>query len=343
MVVLALTAPIGAIGQLSLLCFAMLMAFSGTLLARMIARQCSRAEPVGLLPGTLALGMAVLTLGVALTAFQRGHLAYSVAATQFLAALLGLALGAGALVVAGASQPMRVAGMLSPAAMVRDGLLLIVGTLLLAVGLDQLSAPELLPPPWNWASFFFIMVPGMLLLVAREGVNALLVDWSQRASINRVAALALSEGLLVVGLASMLYGGDASLILGMNGAPVHPTGNGAGLLLWGLAALALVIGRGAYKYRRLGEEAATGPRLMSKLLYLGAVLAFIVGERSVLQGTPPAVGFGGGWPVALFVLLAALLVLVPGRLVARRVTLTQPALVIPRPHPRADPWWTGAG
>ena len=87
--------------------------------------------------------------------------------------------------------------------MLRDGVILIVGTILMAIAFGQLAGAALKAPQWNWISFLGITTPGMFLLMGREGIKARLETWQ---GLARVPRLFITETLLVLGLAIMLYG-----------------------------------------------------------------------------------------------------------------------------------------
>lgn len=319
MLALALGAPGGMGVRIIEVALSVAMVASGVLLARAVVTFGRTGKPIGLLPGELALAAAMLYLGTAAPTFHLPKASYGVAVAQFLCVLVGLFLGAAALVVDGASQGVRPRGKRSPAAMVRYGVTLIVGTILLAIGLGQLPNKMLMPPKWSWISFLGITIPGMLLLVAREGVKQQLERSGGQGALSRALRVLATDALLVLGLSIMLFGSFANLNLGMNGYQTGFKGNSAGLLLWAVAALALLLGRGWYKLVVAETGAPLGRRVMSKLLYVVGVVAFIYGERSVLSGKAPMVALGGAAPVVSLILLGALLVLVAGQVAARRV------------------------
>jgi hypothetical protein len=253
-------------------------------------------------------------------AVQAGGVPYAAGVSQFLGVLLALFLGATALALSAATRPTPPRfGQISPPAALRDGVILITGTILLAIALTQVALPALRPPRWNWISFLGITVPGMLLLIAREAVRQ--VTRGTGTGPRRAACRVASELLLVCGLTVMLYGSGANLILGRNGYSTGIRGNAAGLVLWGLAAAFLTLGR---RVLAATTVAALRPRvriLLDRLMFVVAAAALILGERSMVMGRDPVVVFGGALPAASPILLSAALVLVAGRTGA----LTSPA------------------
>ncbi|MDB5067493.1 MAG: hypothetical protein JWM18_3927 [Chloroflexi bacterium] len=245
---------------------------------------------VGTLPGELALDAALLSLGVAMAAYQAGGVAYSVAAGQFACVLVALFLGACALTLSAATRPAALRfGPISVVAALRDGLVLITGVVLLAIGLTQMALPELRPPRWSWISFLGITTPGMLVLILR----AALMQAARRcrSGLGQGLSRGASRTLLVVGLTVMLYGGNANLVLGANGFRTGISGDAAGLAVWAAAAAAMLLSA-----RR-------------RLLVVGA-LGLILGERSVVSGHHPTLVLGGAAPEAALILLGGVLLLI---------------------------------
>jgi hypothetical protein len=284
--------------------------FAAGLLFRTIVDKKGAPRGVGLLSGEVELAATFLYLGVA----------YPAAISQFIAVLAGFALGAGELALSGASKSARPAGKVTFPAVVRGGVILIVGTILLAIALGQLPGAALKPPQWSWISFLGITIPGMLLLVAREGIKEGLENWGQQSRFRGVLSLLATEVLLIVGLTIMLYGSYSNLTLGKNGYLVGIKGNATGLILWAGAALFLILVRGSFKWALSVETRRTYHRILSMLLYGVAVVAFIYGERSVLTGKNPLLAVGGAAPAALLIVLGAMLVLVVGRAAAQKVS-----------------------
>jgi hypothetical protein len=285
--------------------------FAAGLLFRTVVDKKGAPRGVGLLSGEVELAATFLYLGVAFPA----------ALGQFIAVLAGFVLGAGELALSGASKSARPAGKVTFPAVVRGGVILIVGTILLAIALGQLPGAALKPPQWSWISFLGITIPGMLLLVAREGVKEGLENWGQQSRFRGVLSLLATELLLIVGLTIMLYGSYSNLTLGKNGYLVGAKGNAAGLMLWAGAALFLILVRGPFKWVLSTETRRVYHRILSMLLYGAAVVAFIYGERSVLTGKDPLLAVGGAAPAALLIVLGAVLVLVVGRAAAQKVSV----------------------
>ncbi|GHO55335.1 hypothetical protein [Ktedonobacter robiniae] len=272
---------------------------------------------IGILPGDAALANAFFYLGFSMTAFHLGYSPPAIALAQFITVLVGLFFGAGGLALSGVSKPARPLGHITFPLMLRDGVILIVGTILMAIAFGQLSGAALKPPQWNWFSFLGITTPGMLLLMGREGVKARLETWQ---GLARFPRLLLTDTLLVLGLAIMLYGSYSNLTLGVNGYQVGPKGNTAGLILWIAAVLLLLVIRGAFKIAVSQRYNHVGYRMVSKLLYVMAIVFFIYGERSFLSGHAPLFSIGGAAPAVALILLSAFLVLVVGRAAAQKVS-----------------------
>ncbi len=268
----------------------------------------SRAR--SLLAGGLILGGALFYLGTAMP--STGRATYSEAVVQFVGVLAALVLGALIMALPGAARAGHgeaAEGAWARAA--REGLLLVVGTILLAIGTGQLARSGLMPPKWNWTSFLGITVPGMLVLVALRGAVKTSAEGRAQGSAARGAGILATELLLVVGLGIMLYGSFTNLNLGANGYDVGFKGNSAGLTLWAGAAVFLVVVRGAVKLAvpRHGRGRAFG---LQALYVLGA-LGFIYGERAVLMGKDPSLMFGSALPAAAAVVAAGVVVLVAAR------------------------------
>ncbi|MDP9403511.1 MAG: hypothetical protein M3P85_09295 [Actinomycetota bacterium] len=273
------------------------------------------AVRLGLLLPELVLAAALLTLGVAMPAFHRGAVGYETARNQFLLVVLALALGSAGLVLSGLSAPTAErGGRLSFPGALRDGVLLIVGTILLAIGIGQLAGPKLMPPMWNWISFLGITIPGMLVLIAREFVK----QADRRRDHRGPGALGRSlliELMLVGGLFVMIYGSAANLTLGKNGFTTGFKNDTAGLTLLLAAIIVLVLVRGAAK-RAVPQRSTALLVMLGHLLYAAAVIAFIYGERSVIMGKPPMIQIGAAAGAASAILVTGVLVLVIGRTLA---------------------------
>lgn len=267
-----------------------------------------------LLPDVVLAG-ALLTLGVAMPAFHRGAIDYQTARDQFLFVVLGLALGSAGLALSGVSAPTveRTVQLSFPGA-VRDGVLLIVGTILLAIAIGQLAGPKLKPPMWNWISFVGITIPGMLILIARELAKQ--VDRRRdRRGLGALGRSLLIETMLIGGLFIMIYGSSANLTLGKNGYTTGFKNNTPGLTLLLTAAAVLIVVRGAAK-RVVPQHGGALVVMLGNLFYAGTVIAFIYGERAVIMGKDPTLQTGAAAGEASVILLTGLLVLVIGRTLA---------------------------
>jgi len=294
------------------------MLHAALLLWRVILRKQQMNHGIGVLAGDAALANAFLYLGFSMTAFHLGYASPPIALAQFIVVLAGLAFGAGGLALSGVSRPGRPLGHITFPIMLRDGVILIVGTILTVIAFGQLAGAALKPPQWNWFSFWGIAVPGMFLLIGREGVKARLETWQ---GLARFPRLLITETLLVLGLAILLAGSYFNLTLGVNGYQVGPKGNAAGFMLWIVAVLLLLIGRGAFKIAVSQRGNHISYRMVSKLLYVIAIVLFIYGERSILSGHAPTFAIGGAAPAAVLILCAALMILIVGRAAAQKVSV----------------------
>lgn len=315
MAVLALVTPIGLTRHMVEVVLGSAILIPGVLLAMAGARH--RGLSVRVLLGEIVLAGALLSLGAAMPAFQAGGIPYAAGVSQFVGVLVGLVLGAATLALSAATRPAPPRfGRISPPAALRDGVILITGTILLAIGLTQVALPGLHPPRWNWFSFLGITVPGMLLLIAREGVKQ--VNRGPGTRLRRAALRMASELLLVCGLTVMLYGSGANLILGRNGYTTGIRGDAAGLLVWCVAAAFLTLGRGVLTSVILTPLHPQVRALVDRLLLVVAAVALIYGERSMVTGRDPVLVVGGALPAASPILLCAALILVVGRTVRPR-------------------------
>lgn len=271
--------------------------------------RASRGRSV--LLGGLVLGGSLFYLGTAMP--YMGRASYTKGVIQFVAVLAALTLG-GLLLAAPAAAARRGRGEEADGAWAyaaREGLLLVVGTILLAIGTGQLARAGLMPPKWNWASFLGITVPGMLVLVVVRGAVKSAVRRTPPRSASRAAGILATEVLLVAGLSIMLYGSFTNLNLGANGYEVGFKGNDAGLTLWIGAAAFLVVVRGAGKLA--ASDRGRGAPVALQALYVLGVLGVIYGERAVLMGKDPSLSFGGALPGAAAIAAAGFVVLVAGR------------------------------
>src|SRR5258708_15464864 len=281
---------------------------AGVLILRVFLNRQYLSRGVGLLAGEIALACAFLYLGVAMPLFHQGLASPGIAHIQFIIILSIFVFGTGALALSGVSKHSRPLGLVTFPSVVRDGVILLTGTILLAIALGQLPGAALKPPQWNWLSFLGITIPGMLLLVVREGAKERFE--TQQGLARLLLTLLLTDILLVLGLAIMVYGSYSSLTLGANGYQVGFKGNTAGLMLWIGAVLLLLIVRGAFKLAFSHRDNRLSYRLMSKLFYVIAVVLFIYGERSVISGQAPHFIAGGAAPTVALFLLGAFLLLV---------------------------------
>jgi hypothetical protein len=309
--VLTAVTPVGVLRHLVEASLSLGVLMPGVVLVR-TGLDRRRPLAVRLLAGEIVLDGALLSLGAEMPAYQAGGVPYGEGVGQFVGVLIALCLGAAALALSSATwtTPSRPDG-LSLAGALRDSLILITGTIVLAIGLTQLALPRLLPPQWNWISFLGITVPGMLLLIVREGLTHIVRARGARP--GRGALTMIARLLLVIGLTVMLYGSEANLILGRNGFEVGIRGDGVGLALWCAAAAFLAV---------TSERLAMSPRsggwsrrrdLLRSLMFVVGTVALIDGERSAVMGRSPALVAGGAFPAALPIILAAILVLVVGR------------------------------
>jgi hypothetical protein len=289
---------------------------AGIMIARVFLNGQYLSRGVGLLAGEIALACAFLYLGVAMPLFHQGLASPVIASIQFIAILASFVFGTGALALSGVSKQSRPLGQVTFPAMVRDGVILLTGTVLLAITIGQLPGAALKPPQWNWFSFLGITIPGMLLLVVREGVKE---RFETEQGPARLLTLLLTDILLVLGLAIMLYGSYSNLTLGANGYHVGIKGNATGLILSIAAVFLLLIVRGAFKLAFSHRDNRLSYRMVSKIFYVVAVVLFIYGERSIISGKAPFFLAGGAAPAAALFFLGALLVLTVGRAASQKV------------------------
>lgn len=255
----------------------------------------------GLLPGELALDGAFLYLAMIAETFRGQHaVPRDVAIAQFAVLILELVGGSGALVF---FRTERQDARSLFAMAVRSGVLLAVGSLLLAMAVAAASVSTFHLPNWNWVSFLGLTVPGILVLIAREEVK------KRRPSANHPAlATFATDGMLVVGLSLMVWGSTANLTLGVDAFHLGVRGDLVGAGLWLLAAGALLARCVPWPRPR----ARSGrPRIAVAIGYIVALTAFVVGERAVELGKQPAIVTGqveiaGALAVAAVVVLAVM-------------------------------------
>jgi hypothetical protein len=269
--------------------------------AAVLLFRCSRGRerPVaGLLPGELALDGAFLYLAMTAETFHGQHaVSREVGIAQFAIVILELVAGCGALVFF-RTERRDVRSVFAMA--VRGGVMLAVGSLLLAMAVAAASGSTFHLPDWNWTSFLGLTVPGILVLIAREELKK---RW-RPAGHPAVASLG-TEGLLVIGLSLMVWGSTANLTLGLDAFHIGVRGDVIGAGLWVLAAGALLAGRvlwpGASTTSRRREIAVA-------VAYTLALTVFVFGERAVELGGSPAIAIGHAG-VAAALAAAAVLVL----------------------------------
>jgi len=164
-------------------------------------------------------------------------------------------------------------------------------------------------------------VPGMLILIGREFLTQAYRP-HHRGSRPPLLRLLLTELLLVAGLAVMLYGSGANLTLGKNGYTTGIKNNTDGLVLLIAPAVLLVVFCGVLSPSPSAAHGRAAVRLAlaSNVAYAVGAIAFIYGERSVIMGKGPVPSFGVALPGTAAILLAGLLILTAGRLVARSNT-----------------------
>jgi hypothetical protein len=273
------------------------------LASAVVLYQSSRGRelPVaGLLPGELALDGAFLYLAMTAETFHGQHaVSRGVGVVQFAIVILELVAGCGALVFFRTDRrdPRSAFAMA-----VRSGVMLAVGSLLVAMAVAAASASIFQLPRWNWLSFLGLTVPGILLLIAREELKT---RW--RHARHPVLASLGTEGLLVMGLSVMLWGSTANLTLGVDAFRVGIRGDVVGVGLWALAAVALLARRVLWPR---GSPTARRPEIAAAIAYSVALTVFVIGERAVELGRSPAFAIGHpGVAGALAVAAAGIVVL----------------------------------
>jgi hypothetical protein len=310
-----ITAPPRAL-QLAEIGLSMAVAIPG-LRVTQVALADRRPLAIGVLLPEIVLAAAMVYLATALSLFHTGHIAYPGAVSQFLTVLAALGLGAAGLILAGATTAQHAERVSFPIA-VRDGVILIIGTILVAIAIGQLAGPKLTPPHWNWISFAGITVPGMLVLVIREMVKQA-YRRSQRPSRPELGRLMVTESLLIGGLFIMFYGSITNLTLGKNGYTTGFAGNNIGMVLLVGAAVFLTAVRGMIKASttRLSRRSLIPRMLITNLAFAAGAIAFFYGERSVIVGHAPPLSLGAAFPAALIIAVIGLLILIPGRVLSR--------------------------
>ncbi len=285
-----------------------------------------RSTGLHLAAGEAALAATIVYLGEAMPPFHHAAVGHDTGLAQFIAVVVGLVVGAISLALpAPASASAEKITGIHWASVIRDSVILIVATIVVAIGISQIANPAVMPPKWNWTSFLGITIPGMLTLIFLRG--GLKAAW--RRGLLRAAAV---EGLLVVGLGVMILGSVTNLNLGASGYRVGLKGNASGLTLWIAAALFLVIVRGAFKLVVPDGDHRTGVALARKGLYVIGVVAFIYGEKSVITGMPPKVAAGGAFAAAAAMIIAGVIALTFVRQAAKAM---EPAVATPDTASRA--------
>ncbi|MDQ2729493.1 MAG: hypothetical protein M3Y91_16900, partial [Actinomycetota bacterium] len=252
--------------------------------------------------GELALAATILYLGEAMPPFHLHAVGHDAALAQFIAVVVGLVVGATTLALP-APVPLERPTGVQWGWVIRDSVILVVATIVVAIGISQTANPALMPPKWSWISFLGITIPGMLTLIfGRGGLKAV----GRPGQIRRGVGV---EVLLVVGLAIMVFGSVANLNLGASGFKAGFKGNATGEILWVTAAVFLVVVRGAFKLAVPDGDLRTAVALARKALYVVGAVAFLYGERSTILGKPPNVAAGGAFAAAAVMIIAGVVVL----------------------------------
>ncbi len=305
MAVMGFVAPVGLGARAAEVTAGALAALGGVLLL-------ARGRRAAMTSGASALLATLVYLAVTNTEFHEGGVGYPIAVVQFVTVTIGLVLGGTACALTPGG---RGTGRVSD--FIPDGVLLVVGTILLGIGLGQLGNERLMTPRWNWVSFIGLTVSGMLVLIVLRGaLKAALRRDGPSTGTPRLLGMLGTELLLVSGLGLMMYGALNNLVLGANGFSTGFQGNSQGLVVWIAAAFVLIVVRGGFKMAARTDRGAAHAVVIELLYFVGA-LAFIIGERSVISGRPPAVPVGGALPAAAAILLGALFLLVPVRVAAK--------------------------
>jgi len=301
MVVLAFSGLLGA-GRLIFECALGAAVFvSGALLvgAAVVGK---RSTGLHLAAGELALAASIVYLGEAMPPFHHGAVDHDAGLAQFVAVMVGLVVGATSLALPAPASSEKATGV-HWASVIRDSVILIVGTIVVAIGISQTANPAVMPPKWNWTSFLGITIPGMLTLIfLRGGLKAI----GRRGQLARGVTVEL---LLVVGLGVMVFGSVTNLNLGASGFQAGLKGNSGGLTLWIAAALFFVVVRGAFKLAIPDGDHRANVALARKILYVVGAIGFIYGERSVIMGKPPTVAAGGAFAAAAAIIVSGMVVL----------------------------------
>jgi hypothetical protein len=267
------------------------------LLRSSLGRELPRA---GLLPGELALDGAFLYLAMTAETFHGPDaVSRTVGIAQFAIVIVELAAGCGALIF---FRTTRRDPRSAFAMAVRGGVMLAVGSLLLAMAVTALSSSTFHLPRWNWASFVGLTVPGILVLIAREEVKK-----RSGQSRNPILEILGTEGLLVFGLSLMVWGSTANLTLGVDAFRVGIPGEVVGAGLWVVAALLLLARRVVW---RADSAKTRQPEVAPAIAYSAALILFVFGERAVELGQSPEIAIGHGAVAGALLALAGFAVLV---------------------------------
>jgi hypothetical protein len=306
MAVMGFVAPVGLSARAAEVTAGALAALGGVLLL-------AGGRRAAMTSGSSALLASLVYLAVTNTQFHEGGVGYSIAVVQFVTVPIGLVLGGTACALTPKGRGTERVSDFLP-----DGVLLVVGTILLGIGLGQLGNERVMTPRWNWVSFIGLTVSGMLVLVVLRGaLKAALGRGRLSRGMPRFLGVLTTELVLVGGFGLMMYGALNNLALGMNGFRTGFKGNSEAVVVWIAAALFLIVVRGGFKMATRSKRGA-GHAVVTELLHFVGAFAFIVGERSVVSGRPPALSSGGALPAAAAILLGAFLLLVPVRVAAKQ-------------------------
>ncbi|MGH3765344.1 MAG: hypothetical protein ACRDS0_32945 [Pseudonocardiaceae bacterium] len=161
-----------------------------------------------------------------------------------------------------------------------------------------------------------VLLPEIVLAAAMVYLATVLTLF-HTGQIAALARLVATESLLVGGLFIMFYGSIANLTLGKNGYTTGFTGNNAGMVLLVGAAVFLFAIRGMLK-ASTARRSPIPSALVTNLAFAAGAIVFFYGERSVIIGHAPSPSVGAAFPAALVIAVAGLLILVPGRMLARQ-------------------------
>jgi len=326
MIVLGFTTRIPTGPRISETAVGLVASAGGLLLLRFAWRGERVIKSAGPL-GDLTALCSFLYLGTVLPLFGHHLVSRSTAQLQFVTVLAGLVVGTTCFALNPApSRQVQGGKRLAQIFLAADGVVLVVGTILLSIGIGVIDKPMLIPPKWDWTSFLGLTVPGMVWLIVVRGAAKRLSPSERTLGWKATGALVVLawEILLVIGLAVMLYGAFNNLTLGANGFKTGIKGNTGGLELWAAAAAFLIFIRGPVERTVIRLSPQRWYAVGRELLYVIGIIAFIYGERSVLIGKDPKLVVGDALPVAALILVAAVCLLVPIRLATKPAILGQP-------------------